>query len=367
MLRRLSYQLALQALALRPAGDEASRCELWLALGEAQRRWIATVLQGHRSLLEGRFAEGERLAKQALAIGQRALRLDAPHYFGVQLYALRKNQGRLAEIQGAVEGYVAQYPAVYAWRGALASLYAEIDQPDRARQQLEILAMADFAHIPRDVFWLCTVCLTAEACAYLEDQPRAARLYDQILPYAERNVITGLPCSMGAAAHYLGRLATTLGRWPEAVRQFESALALNTRMQARPWLARTQHGYARLLLARAQPGAQERAATLLDQALATAQALGMTKLAEEITATSSLSLQERAELRAPSSYPDGLTAREVEVLRLLAHGATNQEIADALVISRHTVIRHVSNILDKVGAANRVEATAYATRQGLLS
>jgi pimeloyl-ACP methyl ester carboxylesterase/DNA-binding CsgD family transcriptional regulator len=63
--------------------------------------------------------------------------------------------------------------------------------------------------------------------------------------------------------------------------------------------------------------------------------------------------------------PEALSVREVEVLRLLAAGRSNQQIADELVISRNTVRRHVSNIFDKIGAANRVLATAYARDHGL--
>jgi pimeloyl-ACP methyl ester carboxylesterase/DNA-binding CsgD family transcriptional regulator len=62
---------------------------------------------------------------------------------------------------------------------------------------------------------------------------------------------------------------------------------------------------------------------------------------------------------------EGLSARELEVLRLLAAGKSNQQIADALVISLNTVRRHVSNIFDKTGAANRAQATAYAKDHGL--
>jgi DNA-binding CsgD family transcriptional regulator/pimeloyl-ACP methyl ester carboxylesterase len=61
----------------------------------------------------------------------------------------------------------------------------------------------------------------------------------------------------------------------------------------------------------------------------------------------------------------GLSAREIEVLRLLAAGRSNQQIADELVISLNTVNRHVSNIYAKTGAANRAEAASYATRRGL--
>nr|AHZ45592.1 GerE bacterial regulatory protein luxR family [uncultured bacterium] len=60
-----------------------------------------------------------------------------------------------------------------------------------------------------------------------------------------------------------------------------------------------------------------------------------------------------------------LSAREIEVLRLLAAGKSNHEIADELVISTNTVNRHVSNIYAKTGAANRAQATAYAKDNGL--
>ena len=61
----------------------------------------------------------------------------------------------------------------------------------------------------------------------------------------------------------------------------------------------------------------------------------------------------------------GLSLREIEVLRLLAIGKSNQQIADALVISVNTVNRHVSNIFDKLGVANRAQATAYAKDRGI--
>jgi DNA-binding NarL/FixJ family response regulator len=66
-----------------------------------------------------------------------------------------------------------------------------------------------------------------------------------------------------------------------------------------------------------------------------------------------------------SAPPSGLSAREVEVLRLIAAGKSNPQIADELVISLNTVQRHVSNILAKTGLANRAEAASFATRHGL--
>jgi DNA-binding NarL/FixJ family response regulator len=61
----------------------------------------------------------------------------------------------------------------------------------------------------------------------------------------------------------------------------------------------------------------------------------------------------------------GLTRREVEVLRLIAAGRSNRQIADELFLSERTVARHVSNILGKLGLANRASATAFAFEHGL--
>lgn len=69
---------------------------------------------------------------------------------------------------------------------------------------------------------------------------------------------------------------------------------------------------------------------------------------------------------AQHSLPDPLSTREQEVLHLLAGGASNQEIAERLVITLDTVKRHVSNILSKLGASNRTQAVTRARSLGLL-
>ena len=81
-----------------------------------------------------------------------------------------------------------------------------------------------------------------------------------------------------------------------------------------------------------------------------------------------VALQEKVETLAPrpALYPDGLTQREVEVLRLVAAGKSNPEIGEELFISPRTVTTHVSNILNKINAANRAEAATYAARQGMV-
>lgn len=71
------------------------------------------------------------------------------------------------------------------------------------------------------------------------------------------------------------------------------------------------------------------------------------------------------EVRAPES-PEALTERETEVLRLIALGKSNKEIALALTIGEKTVKTHVSNILSKLGVASRTQAALYAVRIGLV-
>ncbi len=70
-------------------------------------------------------------------------------------------------------------------------------------------------------------------------------------------------------------------------------------------------------------------------------------------------------LAESGSLPGGLTVREAEVLRLVASGKTNRDIAVELVLSPHTVGRHLQNIFAKLGVSTRAAATAYAFEHGL--
>ena len=108
---------------------------------------------------------------------------------------------------------------------------------------------------------------------------------------------------------------------------------------------------------------RHKALTLLEEAMTISTELGMRPLIERVVV-----LKERAESvpEAPKAYPDGLTRREAEVLRLVAAGKTDREIAEDLFIAVRTVTTHVGNILNKVGAANRTEAATYAVLRGLV-
>ena len=96
-------------------------------------------------------------------------------------------------------------------------------------------------------------------------------------------------------------------------------------------------------------------------------------LAMEPFAIEAARLAEELDLRVPSvaservSFPGGLSQREVEVLRLIASGRTNQQVADELVLSVKTIARHASNIFNKAGVENRSAATAYAFENGLVN
>ena len=129
-----------------------------------------------------------------------------------------------------------------------------------------------------------------------------------------------------------------------------------------PELAWTCYDYAEALLERHGPGDLNNARSLLDEALSISQVLGMRPLMERAVV-----LQERVRsqpAKAPT-YPGGLTEREVEVLRLIAQGRSNQDIAAELFISPNTVAHHVTNILNKTNTTNRTEAATYAAQHGL--
>jgi len=216
-----------------------------------------------------------------------------------------------------------------------------------------------------DAHWLRAYCLLELGDMPTMDAAIAATLYQLLLPYAERTVVIGNAVACyGAMSHYLGAFATTMGRWDTAAQHFEHALAMNARMDARPWLAHPQYAYATMLLARNQPGDGDKATALLDAALVTAHELGMHALEERLTACLSQTVTPLPP--ATLSSLDDLSQRKVEVLRLLAAGRSNRDIADALYISLNTVATHVRNILTKTGTANRTEAAAYTLRHGLL-
>ena len=154
--------------------------------------------------------------------------------------------------------------------------------------------------------------------------------------------------------------------WRKASFDFRAAALSSSRSRlptSGTELAWTCHDYAQVLCQRAAPGDHVRATTLLEQALAISTDLGMRPLVDRVV--SSLEETGSASTNEPT-YPDGLTEREAEILRLVSAGMSNPEIGEELFISPRAVSTHVSNILNKIGAANRTEAATYANQHGLV-
>jgi tetratricopeptide (TPR) repeat protein len=252
---------------------EALHRPIWL--------WATSLFRGARAQLAGEFDQAERLAQETLAIGQRGQAENALHYYAQAMFNIRREQGRLAEVEGAVRGFIELYPAIPAWRAALALLLVELGRPDEARAEFERLAASGFADIPPDANWLIAITLLAEVCGALSDGPRAEELYRLLEPYAGRNVVVGRNATNnGSASRLLGLLATARREFDLAERHFQDAQAMHVRMGARPWQARTQVSYAEMLLERRRGDDVRRASEMLADAILAADALGMVVLAE---------------------------------------------------------------------------------------
>lgn len=329
------------------------------------------TFRGCLALLDGQFADVEHLADQAHAVGQSAHIWRAELLYQAQLYALREQQDRLAEAETAMRRLVAVSPGLAAQFGcALAYVQAEQGNAADARQVLEDRAADGFASLRRDQNWISAAGALALVCVALADRERAAVLYDLLRPYPEwANVRANGIAVFGSVPYFLGLLAALLGRGEAAGAHFEAALELHTRLRARVWLARTQQAYAAMLLRQGRPDDAPRARGLLAAALATARELGLPRLAEQAAALAEPARPDgaRAGSSAGAGYPAGLTAREVEVLALVAQGLTNREIADRLVVSPSTVHQHLVNIYTKIGVGRRAEATAYAIQHDLVT
>jgi DNA-binding NarL/FixJ family response regulator len=346
---------------------------LWKATLAGYERWadeqrepfllyVSASSRTMHALLEGRFAEAEDLALRTLAVGARMPGLDAAGVYGVQMFTLRREQGRLAEVAPAVQLFVQGDPGAAAWRPGLALVYAELGRREDARREFERVAAEGFAALPRDGVRAASIAYLAEVCAMLGDAARAQELYDLLLPAAGCNLLAGTSIAcVGAADMLLGMLASTQACWDAAEAHFAAALALNAQQGARPGLAHTRHQYAAMLLARGGSGDRAHAVALLAQAAEDAAVLGMRALAERVA-----SLQPAAGgVRVVRAYPAGLSEREAQVLRFVAAGKSNRQIADALFVSPNTVANHVRSILSKTQSSNRTEAAAFAIQNEL--
>jgi len=208
------------------------------------------------SLMEGRLADAEQLAQDALSIGMRQDAITAGQYYAGQLLAIRREQLSLIELEQAARELVAANEDRPIWRLALAILLCDGGRLEEARSVLEPFTEQVVRSLTRDLDWTMTMTVLAEAAVILEDRPRARLLYELLAPYA------GTVCLIGAGAvcrgpldSYLGVLALTAGERETALGHLGAAIELERRIRAPLQLAYTQIEYARAL----GPGEQARA------------------------------------------------------------------------------------------------------------
>lgn len=299
---------------------------------------------------QGRSSEAETHLARARQLSDTPSLLDA---YGPSLLAgeadLARREGRLDRVRAAVDegiGYIADNrpldPAL-AWLAETA-LGMEADTASVARSRHDAAGLADA--LARSERIIVIVRRAGEAPAIAGDHRRDAML-----------ALCEAEASRAAGTSDAAEWAVVTRRWEALDRPHAASYA------------RFRQGEA-ILGAR---GDRANAAAILREAHGAASALGARPLLDDIE---QLARHARIDLassvdRAPgaavrdafASY--ALTGREAEVIRLVAAGWSNQQIADALFITRKTASVHVSNILGKFGVRNRVEAAALAQRLGM--
>jgi tetratricopeptide (TPR) repeat protein len=246
--------------------------------------YFAAGQRAMRATLEGRFQDAEQLALHAASLGKRVGAESADGTCGLQMFTIRREQGRLREIAPAIQRLTQIETPTPLWRPGLAVIYAEVGLAEQARTELNRLAVDNFAAVPRDALWPVCISYLADVCALVHDARHGEMLYRALLPMATRNVVAGdaVVC-YGAASRFLGQLATILSRWDEAESHFQHAMTMNESIGGTPWLAHTKFQYASMLRARGRCGDQKQAEVLLDEARQTAEQLGMRSLLNQIT------------------------------------------------------------------------------------
>jgi tetratricopeptide (TPR) repeat protein len=223
-----------------------------------------------------RFEQAEQMAMAALETGQQLGVDNNEGVMGVQMFSIRREQGRLAEIAPVVQHFLNEQGAGAAWRPGLALIYADIGELDKAREQFDRLAADEFGAIPQDSLWQTSLSYLAETCCTLDAVDDAELLYELLLPYRDLAIVVGnASVCLGAAARFLGQLASLMGRWDDAEAHFQRAMELDARMVARTWLPHSQFQYSRMLFRRGRPGDTASANELLDAAAKAAGELGL--------------------------------------------------------------------------------------------
>jgi DNA-binding CsgD family transcriptional regulator len=320
---------------------------------EAARQWceslppdapfptICRVNRAEAARLRGAWLEAEAEASRA----SRELGFN-PRVAARAFYETGEVRRRVGDLAGAEEAFARAHELGLSPQPGLALLRLDQGKPDAAMQALRAAVADEPPGRPRRARLLAAQVEAAVAGGDLDAAGRASRELDEI---AGR---LGTPALAAAAATAGGALQLAEGDLPEALERLRAACATwqELRLPYETAQARMLYGTA---LRRA--GSEEDALLELRAAQAAFERLGAAGDAARAAAL----------LGGRDGLPGGLTAREAEVLRLVAAGKTNREVAVALVISEHTVARHVQNIFAKLGVSSRSAATAFAFEHGL--
>jgi tetratricopeptide (TPR) repeat protein len=229
--------------------------------------------RGTLALLSGRWDEGERLSREALALGRRADDPNAPLFVGIQFAHRLYAQQRIAEIdRDRLVSEAGASAASAEWLINLALLDAATGATDDARRLIADLTRDGRHAFAMDANWHAASVL-ADAAARLGDREAAALAYDLIEPHAGLFplVARAVGC-LWSNEYFVGRVAGVLGRHDEAVARLRRAVDENDRAGAAPWATSALAGLGEALAAQ---GDREAARDALGRAARRAHALEM--------------------------------------------------------------------------------------------
>ncbi len=301
------------------------------------------------AFLRGDFAGAERWAEETLkyteTFGDEVA--EGPH--SVQMFMVRRETGALDRFGTFLDGTEA---FTARWVPGLLALYTEVGQETGMRRALRHLLDRELTGRSDEAQWPMELVFLTEAALALRDVEAARLLQPLLTAYQGMNLVSGtMVATFGSADRYLGRVAALLGDVAAAERHLDAALEMDQRMHS---VVHTAETLGQLALLADATGRRERAAALAREALDLVESTGQRRVARALGAL------------AAGDRPGGLTQREVDVLRLLAAGLSNQQIGARLHISANTAANHVRSILIKTGTANRTQAAIYAAQRGLL-
>ncbi len=343
-----------------PAWSSAQRdlTEIALSRGQPFFRYVAGCSRYTHRYAVGDFAGAEHIV--AWLDDQFSHEFDGATEgsWGVQQFMLRRVTGGLDQVRPLVTGAEGLDDH---WLPGLLALYTELEMLVPASRLLTHLC-GRLDEYSAGAQWAGVLAFATEAAVRLDDADAAAALRPLLSEYAGANLMAGANAAVfGSADRYLGLLDSVLGA-PGADRHFERALAMDRRMGAVTHQVETLAAWS---WHRARCGgetehqASPAATRLADEARSLARRIGHRRVLRDLDA-------DPAPRPEHAPLPNGLTEREVDVLRLVADGLSNREIGERLFISANTAANHVRSILIKTAAPNRTRAAVFATEHGLL-